>query len=67
MIIYNNGHLKKYGTQSKTGSEFVERIMTAVATLRQQQRNVLDFLTEACAAANRGIPALSLLPTPATP
>jgi len=43
----------------------VERIMTAVATLRQQKRNVLDFLTEACDAANRGIPAPSLLP--ATP
>ncbi len=54
-----------FGTQSKTGSEFVERIMTAVATLRQQKRNVLDFLTEACDAANRGIPAPSLLP--ATP
>jgi transposase len=56
-----------FGTQSKTGSEFVERIMTAVATLRQQQRNVLDFLTEACDAANRDIPAPSLLPKPATP
>jgi len=54
-----------FGTQSKTGSEFVERIMTTVATLRQQQRNVRDFLTEACDAANHGIPAPSLLP--ATP
>lgn len=51
-----------FGTQSEAGSRFAERIMTAVATLRQQQRNVLDYLTAACDAANRGKPAPSLLP-----
>ena len=36
--------------------------MTVVATLRQQQRNVLDYLTTAHEAALRGETAPSLLP-----
>lgn len=40
-----------YGTHSAEGSRFVERILTVHATLRQQNRRVLDFLTEACVAA----------------
>jgi len=51
-----------FGTQSDTGSRYVERIMTVVATLRQQQRNALDYLTQACDAANWDKPAPSLLP-----
>ena len=51
-----------FGTQSETGSRFAERIMTVVATLKQQHRNVLDYLTEACDAANWGKQAPSLLP-----
>lgn len=50
-----------FGTQSKAGSRFAERIMTTVATLKQQNRNVLDYLTEACEAANWGQQAPSLL------
>lgn len=53
---------RSFGTQSKAGSRFVERILTAVTTLRQQHRDVLDYLTEACAATMRGDPAPSLLP-----
>jgi transposase len=53
---------RSFGTQSKEGSAFVERILTAVMTLRQQKRNVLDFLTAACKAAIQGSPAPSLLP-----
>jgi transposase len=44
------------GTQSARGSRFVERLLTAVATLRQQGRNVLDYLTAANEAALRGKP-----------
>lgn len=51
-----------FGTQSQAGSRFVERIMTVTATLRQQKRNVLDYVTAACDAANRGLSAPSLLP-----
>jgi transposase len=53
---------RSFGTQSEDGSHFVERILTAVTTLRQQKRDVLDYLTEACAAAMRGDKAPSLLP-----
>jgi transposase len=50
------------GTQSAEGSRFVESMMTVVTTLKQQQRNVLEFLTAACEAALRGEAAPSLLP-----
>ncbi len=50
-----------FGTQSKTGTVFVERILTTVMTLRQQKRNVLDYLTIACKAAILGDHAPSLV------
>jgi transposase len=53
---------RSFGTQSETGSRFVERVLTAVTTLRQQERDVLDYLTEACAAATSGETSPSLLP-----
>jgi len=57
---------RSFGTQSAAGSRFVARILTAVTTLRQQQRGVLDYLTTATAAATAGLPIPSLLPpTPA--
>jgi len=55
---------RSFGTQSPEGSRFVEAMMTVVATLTQQHRNVLDYLTAACEAALRGDSAPSLLPTP---
>jgi transposase len=58
-VLWRN---RSFGTQSEGGSRFAERIMTVVATLRQQDRNVLNYLTEACDAANWGRPAPSLLP-----
>jgi transposase len=51
-----------FGTQSMAGSRFVESMMTVVATLKQQQRNVLESLTTACEAALRGEEAPSVLP-----
>jgi transposase len=53
---------RSFGTQSEAGSLFVERVLTTVTTLRQQKRDVLDYLTEACAAAMRGDSPPSLLP-----
>jgi len=55
---------RSFGTQSEGGSEFVARVLTTVTTLRQQRRDVLDYLTEACAAAIRGDKSPSLLPPP---
>ena len=51
-----------FGTQSEAGSRFVESMMTVVATLKQQKRNVLEYLTAAHEAALRGEAAPSLLP-----
>ncbi len=51
-----------FGTQSQKGSHFAERMLTVIATLKQQQRNALDFLTQAIAAANHGRSAPSLIP-----
>src|SRR5829696_4416827 len=58
---------RSFGTQSAAGSQFVERILTAVTTLRQQRRDVLDYLTTACAAMIRKEPAPSLLPLTSPP
>ena len=51
-----------FGTQSEAGSRFVERILTATATLKLQNRNVLSYLTNAIDNHRRGVSAPSLLP-----
>lgn len=51
-----------FGTQSEAGSRFVESMMTVVATLKQQERHVLEYLTAAHEAALRGEAPSSLLP-----
>ena len=53
------------GTHSEQGSRFVERVLTVVATLRQQNRNILTFVRAACEARLTGARAPSLLPTTA--
>ena len=58
-VLWRKG---SFGTQSAEGSRFVASMMTVVATLKQQKRNVLEYLTTACAAALRGEAAPSLLP-----
>jgi len=51
-----------FGTDSASGSRFVERILTVVASCRQQGRNVLAFLTDAVHAATTGAQTPSLIP-----
>jgi transposase len=51
-----------FGTQSERGSRYLERMLTVVATLRQQDRSVSEYLVEACQAHFYGRPAPSLLP-----
>jgi transposase len=58
-VLWRKG---SFGTQNAQGSRFVEAMMTVVATLKQQHRNVLAYMTEACQAAYTGVPAPSLLP-----
>jgi transposase len=43
------GRKTSYGTDSARGSRFVERMLTVVASCRQQGRGVLDFLVKAVA------------------
>lgn len=60
-VLWRKG---SFGTQSEAGSRFVASMMTVVATLKQQQRHVLAYLTAAHEAALRGEAAPSLLPAP---
>ena len=50
------------GTQSAQGTRLVEAMMTVGATLKQQHRQVLTYMTDAGQAAYTGMPAPSLLP-----
>ena len=50
-----------FGTQSANGSRFVETMLTAIETCRQQGRNVFAFLTNAVEAHLAHQPAPSLL------
>ena len=53
-----------FGPDSENGSHFAERILAVVATLRQQRRHVLAYLTEACEASLHRRSTPSLLPSP---
>ncbi len=50
------------GTDSARGSRFVERMLTVVATCRQQGHNVLDYLAACFEAKRRHQPIPSFLP-----
>ncbi|QAT84888.1 IS66 family transposase [Corallococcus interemptor] len=56
-----------FGTQGPEGSRFIERIFTAVSTLKRQERGVLDFLTDTLRTHRRGLPPPSLLPLAEAP
>jgi transposase len=58
-VLWRKG---SFGTQSAQGSRFVEVMMTVVATLKQQHRHILTYMTDACQAVYTGRPAPSLLP-----
>ena len=51
-----------FGNQSENGSRFTERILTTVATLRQQNRNVVDYVVAAIQAHRTDQIAPSILP-----
>ena len=60
-VLWRKG---SFGTDSEAGSRFAERLLTVVATCRQQGRGLLDFLVAAGEAALQGTAPPSLLPTP---
>jgi hypothetical protein len=53
-----------FGTQSASGSRFVERLLTVIETGRRQGRDVFAWLTEAVQAHLGGRPVPSLLAGP---
>ena len=50
-----------FGSDSEAGSRFAERLLTVVASCRQQGRRLLDYLVAAGEAALEGTAAPSLL------
>ena len=58
-VLWRKG---SFGSDSSKGSRFVERMLTVVATCRQQGRRLLDFLVAAGQAVRQGTPPPSLLP-----
>src|SRR5438067_13444939 len=53
---------RSFGCHSDTGCRFVERILTAVQTLRKQQRDVLDYLVQTITAHRHGVTTPELVP-----
>jgi transposase len=53
-----------FGTYSEAGAEYVERMLTAVATLRRYDRNVLEYLTATIMASHHHRMAPSLIAQP---
>jgi len=58
-VLWRKG---SFGSHSAAGSRFAERMLTVAATLKQQHRNIVDYVTRACEAALCREPAPSLLP-----
>lgn len=59
-VIYRK---KSHGTQSEGGSRFLERIFTAIQTLKQHNRNVIEFLVNTTEAWLNGVTPPLLVPT----
>jgi transposase len=60
-VLWRKG---SFGADSEAGSRFAERLLTVVASCRQQGRPVLDFLVAASQAVLGSSPLPSLLPAP---
>jgi transposase len=61
-VLWRKG---SFGTDSPEGSRFVERILSVVATLTAQDRDVFDYLVHAHIDHAAGRPVASLLPAQA--
>lgn len=51
-----------FGTQSKRGAIYVERILTVCATCRLQGRSIIEYIRNACQCHSNDLPAPSLRP-----
>jgi len=59
-VLWRKG---SFGSDSEAGSRFAERLLTMVASCRQQGRPLLEFLVAAGEAAVHGTTPPALLPT----
>ncbi|NIN68062.1 MAG: IS66 family transposase [Anaerolineae bacterium] len=59
VVLWRKG---SFGSQSSRGSRFAERMLTISASCRQQKRDLLSFLVDACRAALSGTSPPSLVP-----
>ena len=50
-----------FGSQSEGGLRFVERMLTVAASLKQQGRDLIEFITQALRAKWFGLPVPSLV------
>jgi hypothetical protein len=60
-VLWRKG---SFGSDSDAGSHFVERLLTVVASCRQQGRSLVVFLVAAAEAALRGSAPPSLVSAP---
>jgi transposase len=60
-VLWRKG---SFGSNSEAGSRFAERLLTVVASCRQQGRGLLDFLVAAVEATLQGTAPPSLLTAP---
>jgi transposase len=60
-VLWRKG---SFGSDSEAGSRFAERLLTVIATCRQQGRGLLAFLVAAGEAALRSSPPPSLISAP---
>jgi transposase len=60
-VLWRKG---SFGSDGEAGSRFAERLLTVVASCRQQGRRLLEFLVAAGEAVLHGTAARSLLPAP---
>ena len=60
-VLWRKG---SFGSDSEAGSRFAERLLTVVATCRQQDRALVDVLVAAGEAVLQGTATPSLLPAP---
>ena len=51
-----------FGTQGARGNDFLENVLSVIATCKRQGRNAFRFMTDAVQRYFQGDPAPSLLP-----
>jgi transposase len=57
-VLWRKG---SFGTQSERGARYAERVLTACATCRLQERSIIEYLRDACHCHLNDLPAPSLI------